>query len=111
MHGIGHTSANMPVATVHAPAAKVSSEAAAKAPPSAPNEDVVQLACGALSAANPQMIGDFRNDMGQLSQFVGAEVAIDTQRDCLVIRGGAQERRAAKEELLQILTFYKIRCP
>jgi len=103
IEGIGHCpGSEAPTAA----AEPTPSRAVPRAPVARTDEEIITLAPGSLSKAKPEMMGDFRNDMSQLAEFVGATVDIDAVNDRLVVRGGPRERKEAQAELEKVLEFY-----
>lgn len=108
-----------PLVPTPAPAAQSSSQQLQATPPptqSAPMEleplegdddaAVLRLPPGSLTRAAPELLQDFRRDMGELAEMANLKVEIDELGNRLVLRGPPQQRQEAKADLDEVLEFY-----
>jgi len=100
VHGIGHEAGKAIAAAAPAPVA------APVAAATAANEEIFQLPAGALSKAAPEMLRDFRTDLGHIRGATSAEITPNLPGDHLVIRGSPEQRVAAQTELKKVTHFY-----
>lgn len=105
-----------PTAAAEAPAVDEEQQPQAVPPPQAQQEvqtaavndkeDILKIGAGALAKAPPDLLQEFRNDMRELAEMANIEVEVDAAGNRIVLRGGAEERRAAMPDLKEVLVFY-----